>query len=103
MLLALSGRTHQVLTGVALWYQGQVISAVDTTAVTFVDIGPAMLDWYITTGEARDAAGSYVMQGQAAGFVARVEGSPSTVMGLPLQLLYALADQAGCDLTRFRH
>ena len=84
MLARLSGRTHRVLTGVAVNWEDNVAFALSETAVTFRDIGAREIARYVATGEPLDKAGGYAIQGLGAAFVARIEGSYSGVMGLPL-------------------
>ena len=99
MLRLLSGRSHQVLTAVAL--------ACDTlhcdfcvTQVSFDALGEHAIEWYVDTGEPMDKAGAYGIQGRASLFVARIEGSYSNVVGLPIQLLPELFRKQGYDLYR---
>jgi len=87
MLGLLSRRTHDVHTGVAVRHCGRTEVAVATTLVTMVAIDEARLQWYIATGEPFGKAGAYAMQGAAAALVARIEGSVSNVIGLPLAVL----------------
>jgi septum formation protein len=84
MLAALSGRTHDVLTAVAVRWQTQLASAVSTSRVTFRAIAHDEIERYVATGEPFDKAGAYAIQGKAAAFVQHLEGSYSGVMGLPL-------------------
>jgi septum formation protein len=84
MLGALGGRTHRVLTGVALLHEGRVREALSETAVAFRPLSRAEIEAYWQTGEPRDKAGGYAIQGLAAAFVERIEGSYSGVVGLPL-------------------
>ena len=84
MLLQLSGRTHQVLTAVALRDAGGVVSQLSESLVTFRPISRDEAEQYWATGEPRDKAGAYAIQGRAAVFIERIEGSYSGVMGLPL-------------------
>lgn len=91
MLRELSGRTHHAHTGVTVrgtdgWAETIVVS----TAVTFVELTDAAIDWYVATGEAADKAGAYGIQGAAGAFVARVDGSVTNVIGLPLAETLAL-------------
>lgn len=89
MLMALSGQTHEVLSGVALCHinQGQphVTSLVVKTQVRFIELQPALIERYIATEEPMDKAGAYGIQGKAAVFVDAIEGSYSNVVGLPLK------------------
>lgn len=83
MLGRLSGRTHYVLTGVAL-AAGDEMTRISKTAVTLREIAPQERAAYWRTGEPADKAGAYAIQGRGAVFVARLEGSYSGVVGLPL-------------------
>jgi septum formation protein len=84
MLGALSGRTHEVLTAVAVRWQAQLVQAVSSSRVTFRAIPKDEIERYIATGEPFDKAGGYAIQGKAAAFVQHLDGSYSGVMGLPL-------------------
>ena len=84
MLLSLSGRSHQVMTAVALVGAGRESSRVVTSEVSFRTLGEAEIEAYWASGEHCDKAGSYGVQGLAAVFVNRVQGSYSAVVGLPL-------------------
>jgi septum formation protein len=84
MLALLSGRTHEVLTAVALATPTGTASRVSSSAVRFREITPAEAREYWDTGEPRDKAGGYAIQGRGAVFVANLHGSYSGVMGLPL-------------------
>jgi nucleoside triphosphate pyrophosphatase len=98
MLRALSGRWHEVLTGVTLARADQILSAVASTRVKFAQLSDAEINWYVSTGEPMDKAGAYAIQGYASLFVERIEGSYSNVVGLPVQLAYKLAQQMGVEL-----
>ena len=100
MLRALSGRTHRVLTGIAVARDATTLVAVDTSLVTFTPIDEAMIQWYVATGEPLDKAGAYAVQGAGAVFVQRVRGSVSNVVGLPLHTVHRLAAELGVALTR---
>lgn len=86
MLKSLSGRAHHVMTGVCvadvLHQKTDVF--ISETVVHFTNMTAEDIEWYIQTGEPRDKAGSYGIQGQAARFVERIEGSYTNVVGLPL-------------------
>ena len=84
MLTQLSRRTHQVLTAVALCWDQQMAAEISTSLVTFRELPSDEIARYIATGEPFDKAGAYAVQGRAASFVSRIEGSYSGVMGLPL-------------------
>lgn len=98
MLLLLSGRTHQVTTGMAFAWKGQLWQAWETTEVTFAPLSMAEITRYIETGEPADKAGAYGIQGRAAVFIEKIRGSYSNVVGLPLHCLDGLARKAGIDL-----
>ena len=84
MLSALSGRSHEVLTAIALKHGDRLESALSRSEVRFKDLGAAEIREYLATGEADDKAGAYAIQGRAARFVVELRGSYSGVMGLPL-------------------
>ena len=90
MLRRLSGRPHQVMTGVSLRGQEWEASRVETTTVEFSPLGPADIAWYVESGEGRDKAGAYAIQGLASRFIPRVEGSYSNVVGLPMSVVHEL-------------
>jgi septum formation protein len=90
MLLRLSGRDHQVMTGVSVRAAGGEIARLETTRVWFLPLMPDDLNWYIATGEGRDKAGAYAIQGLASRFIPRIEGSYSNVVGLPITLVLEL-------------
>jgi septum formation protein len=95
MLRLLSGRSHEVVTGVCLVSGGVVRSAVDRTTVRFAPMTDAEIAWYVSTGEPLDKAGAYHVDGVGALFVSAVSGSPSNVEGLPVRLVLELFRQAG--------
>lgn len=97
ILSLLQGRTHEVVTAVALVADGVVRDRVDTTLVTFRPASRAMLEAYVATGEPMDKAGAYGIQGYGAALVERVEGDFFTVMGLPLRLVIDLLADAGWE------
>lgn len=101
LLQRLSGRTHRVHTGVAVAHDGRVRSEVATTDVTFSHLPDAWIDWYVAGDEPYDKAGGYGVQGAAGLFVAHIEGSPSNVIGLPLDVVARLVAAAGHDLLSF--
>jgi septum formation protein len=84
MLGLLSGRTHQVMTAVALRDAGGLFVRRNDSFVTFRALAPGEAEKYWSTGEPADKAGGYAIQGRAAAFIERLEGSYSGVMGLPL-------------------
>lgn len=95
MLTRLSGRSHEVHTGVAVAHAGGLETALVTTRVVMRDIAPAEAEAYWATGECGDKAGAYGIQGLGAVFVRRIEGSYSAVMGLPLFETAELLARAG--------
>ncbi|MBS0613410.1 MAG: septum formation inhibitor Maf [Proteobacteria bacterium] len=95
MLTRLSGRTHEVLTGIALRTAGAVRTRLSRSEVTFGRIDAAQARAYWESGEPRDKAGGYAIQGLGARFVQHLSGSFSGVMGLPLYETAQLLEQAG--------
>jgi septum formation protein len=98
MLKRLSNNQHEVLTAVSLIYGEQILTRVSCNKVTFAPLTEAELDWYITTGEGEDKAGSYAVQGLAALFIKKIEGSYSGIMGLPLRETMELLIDIGSTL-----
>ena len=84
MLRRLSGRTHEVLTGVSLRQGAYEVGRVETTAVLFRALTEDEVAWYVASGEGRDKAGGYAIQGLASRFIPRIKGSYSNVVGLPV-------------------
>jgi septum formation protein len=103
MLLLLSGRTHEVLTAVALRSDRGLEVRVSHSLVTFRTIGSDEAAAYWDTGEPRDKAGAYAIQGRAAVFVAELRGSYSGVMGLPLFETAELLRAAGIAYWQKNH
>ena len=95
MLTALSGRTHQVYTGVTLLQDGRRLTEHEVTAVTFRPLSPGEIAAYVSTGEPMDKAGAYGIQGLGALLVERLEGDYFNVMGLPLCRLGEMLAQFG--------
>jgi septum formation protein len=93
MLRRLSGRVHEVLTGVALVSAGGVRSAVERTRVWFDLMTDEDISWYVASGEPVDRAGAYAIQGLASRFIPRIEGSYSNVVGLPVALVSSILKQ----------
>ena len=98
MLSALSGRTHQVRTGVTVVQGGKRETRVETSDVTFHSISDREIWAYIRTGDPMDKAGAYGVQGKAALFVEGIRGDYFNVMGLPLCLLGRMLEQFQVDL-----
>jgi len=98
MLRRLSGRTHQVLTGISVRAKEGEWHSVETTRVTLTSIREDEIAWYVSTGEPRDKAGAYGIQGLGVLLTDGLEGSWSNVVGLPLEILPDLFARAGHDL-----
>ena len=94
MLTELRGRTHRVITAVAVVTDGKVpIKFADSTEVSFRDYSDEIIDWYIATGEPLDRAGAYAVQEKGAVLAAKVNGDYNTVVGLPLaELIHRLSE-----------
>jgi septum formation protein len=94
MLRRLSARTHEVLTGVAVATRAGVVSAVESTSVTFSEIPERELAAYCSTPEPLDKAGAYGIQGYAARWIPRIDGDYFNVMGLPIARVIRLIEEA---------
>jgi septum formation protein len=90
MLRLLSGRTHRVITGVALVTETSTEVAAEVTAVRFLALTDEDIAAYIATGEPMDKAGAYAIQGRAARWIPRIEGDYFNVVGLPIALVSSL-------------
>jgi septum formation protein len=101
MLGQLSGRRHEVMTGVSLRLGAYEVGLVETTIVQFAVLTGEDVAWYVASGEGRDKAGAYAIQGLGSRFIPRIEGSYSNVVGLPvaavIDLLIPLSCIAGCS------
>jgi nucleoside triphosphate pyrophosphatase len=95
MLRRLSGCTHTVITAVAVAHKGRTVSGVESVEVTFRPLNDMQIEAYIATGEPRDKAGAYGIQGFGAVIVERIHGDYFAVMGLALGRLVGLLGQAG--------
>jgi len=97
MLASLSGRTHRVVTALAVWIgrTGKMTSGHRVTKVTFARLERDRIRRYVDTGEPMDVAGAYAIQGLAGVFIPRVSGSVSNVVGLPLDLAATMLARAG--------
>ena len=98
MLAALSGRTHEVLTSVALEYAGDTRTALSRTEVSFRTIDPREAERYWHSGEPRDKAGAYAIQGLGGVFVRELRGSYSGVIGLPVYETALLLKRVGIEV-----
>jgi septum formation protein len=92
MLRLLSGRTHRVITGVAVVTKKGAEVAAEATAVRFLTLSDAEIAGYVAGGEPMDKAGAYAIQGRAARWIPRIEGCYFNVMGLPLALVCSLLE-----------
>jgi septum formation protein len=91
MLKLLSGKWHEVLTGVALIrVGGESNLGIETTRVRFAELSEREINWYVSTGEPRGKAGAYGIQGKAALFVEEVSGDYFNIVGLPIRLVYEM-------------
>ncbi len=106
MLRLLSGREHQVITGVCLVAGGQPSVASETTLVTVSEITDQDIAGYVASGEPMDKAGAYAIQGLASRWIPRIEGDYSNVVGLPVVLVFRMLREisrqlpvAGCQKT----
>jgi len=88
MLTLLSGRRHEVLTGICLRGDGYVVRDYASTGVVFAHLLACEIEEYVASGEPMDKAGAYAIQGLASKFVTRIEGDYFNVMGLPVSLVY---------------
>lgn len=103
MLEQLSGKTHQVYTGIALCEPrtGKVFADLDCSLVTMRKLEPHEIQWYVSTGEPMGKAGGYGIQGKAALFVTAIKGDYTGVIGLPLSRFYEILKRAGLVITNF--
>jgi septum formation protein len=101
MLRQLSGRPHRVHTAVGLSTNGAEAAILDTAMVRFRPLNASDIDWYVATGEPADKAGAYAVQGAGGFLVEAVEGSPQTVIGLPIHRLPELFAACGLELATY--
>jgi septum formation protein len=94
-LRALSGRSHRVLSAVALWTGARRLEALSVSHVRFATLPPRTIDAYIASGEPFGKAGAYAIQSALAGWIEHIDGSYSGIMGLPLAETAALLRRAG--------
>lgn len=99
MLKRLSGREHQVMTGVAIFYKGKVLGRVCVTKVFFRSLTEHEITGYVATGEPLDKAGAYGIQGQGAVLVEKIDGCYNNVVGLPLTMMYTMFKELGVELS----
>ncbi len=98
MLRLLSGRTHDVLTGVCLCAPGRQLVHVEPTRVQMAELSESEIAWYVSNGEPFDKAGGYAAQGLGSRFIEAIHGSYSNVVGLPIRSVYELLKELGCDI-----
>jgi septum formation protein len=98
MLRVLSGRAHEVVTGVCLFANGAAHTELVKTVVHFATLSADEIAWYVGTGEPMDKAGAYHVDGRGAVFITTVSGSPSNVAGLPVRTVLELARAAGVEI-----
>ncbi|MDE3187684.1 MAG: septum formation inhibitor Maf [Acidobacteriota bacterium] len=100
MLRLLSGRTHRVITGVAVVTATRTEVAAEVTAVRFLTLSDEEITAYVVTGEPMDKAGAYAIQGRAARWIPRIEGCYFNVVGLPLALVATLLESVSPALRK---
>ncbi len=100
MLARLSGETHIVFSGVSTNGPAGLLTQVVRTEVTMARLTPEQIAWYVATGEPLDKAGAYGMQGIGMALVARIDGSVSNVIGLPLDTAIDLLGRQGVEVMR---
>jgi septum formation protein len=90
MIRRLSGRGHQVMTGISILGAGSERGCIETTEVECLAMTDAEISWYVASGEGYDKAGAYAIQGLASRFMTRIAGSYSNVVGLPVHAVFEL-------------
>lgn len=90
MLTLLSGKWHEVLTGVALRMGGNALVDFERTRVRFAEMSATEIDWYVSTGEPIGKAGAYAIQGKAALFIEEIQGDYFNIVGLPIRLVHEM-------------
>jgi septum formation protein len=103
MLRTLSDATHHVHTGLALAAGGRCEALLDSTSVRFTAVSEQTIRWYLATDEPMDKAGGYAIQGRGGLLVSAIEGSPHTVVGMPIHRLPELFRRIGLDFWDFVH
>lgn len=98
MLRQLSGRSHEVWTGIAIMHRGETRFRLAQTQVIFKALNEREIEYYLDHEEYMDKAGAYAVQGRAAIFVERIEGCFFNVMGFPLNLFYTMTGNLGIRL-----
>jgi septum formation protein len=103
MLRRLSGRPHEVLTGISLRHRATECGGTERTTVWMAPIPADELAWYVATGEGCDKAGAYAIQGLASRFITRIHGSYSNVVGLPVAFVHELIREASGEFFTTLH
>lgn len=98
MLLRLSGRWHEVFTGVALWSNERITEDYEKTRVKFHQLTKSQIEFYVNSGETLDKAGSYGIQDKNMSFIDNIEGSFTNVVGFPLNVIRKLFKEAGIKI-----
>lgn len=98
MLIRLSGRTHEVLTGLCVLHERQCHLGISKTEVQFSSLSDREIEDYLKTGEPLDKAGAYAIQGYASRYVEKIDGCYFNVVGLPISLLYRMLQKIGYPL-----
>ena len=98
MLKTLSGKKHEVITGLSILYKGENYFDSAVTQVYFTALSGAEIDFYLDKKEYADKAGAYGIQGKASVFVERIEGCYFNVMGFPLSLFYKMLKKIGLEI-----
>jgi septum formation protein len=98
MLRLLSGRTHEVLTGVCVCGKDRTLVHVERTLVRVAHLTDEDIAWYVQTEEPTDKAGAYAIQGLGSRFIEGIDGSYSNVVGLPISSVYRALKDLGCDI-----
>ncbi len=99
MLRSLSGKSHTVVSGLALFLNGKTISGADSTDVYFADMPDSFIDAYVASGDPMDKAGAYAVQGKTSLYIDKIDGCYFNVVGLPVRLLAKLLEQLGLKLS----
>ena len=94
MVGMLQGGTHTVASGIALWYQGQMVTAHELTGVTFAPMTEEEINRYVSTQEPMGKAGAYAIQGHASRYITGIQGDYFNVVGLPTHRLYQTLKEA---------
>lgn len=98
MLRRLSGKTHEVITGVAVLFDSGSVTASETTRVTFRRLSSSEIDWYLSTGEPMDKAGAYAIQGLGRVLIKRIDGCYFNVVGFPINCFHESLRRLGISL-----